>query len=150
MEEFTANLQFVKDNSAISMNRLRSCIGCGLILPRYVWFMEREDEKEDERGDEVSPTETEDCPNCHFKNTDIKNYTSASFTGCIAIFRNDHSWCALWERHHNCVPGFYALDNQGEVTKELIRHLQHIQHPLPEWVERQKKTFEAELEENNN
>jgi hypothetical protein len=32
----------------------------------------------------------------------------------------------------------YALDNAGEVTEEIVRHLELNQRPLPEWVERGK------------
>lgn len=105
-----------------SLKRLRSCIGCGLILTEEMW--------------QDTP-----CPNCHFRGKEgyVNMYTSASFTGMIAIFQPKRSWCAQWQRYHLSVQGMYALNNEGEVTKDIIARLESAQKPLPEWVEIAKK-----------
>jgi hypothetical protein len=41
-------------------------------------------------------------------------------------------------RYHCNHVGIYALDNEGEVTDDIIKHLEREQRPLPEWVERAK------------
>ena len=106
-----------------SMKKLRSCIGCGLLQTEEWWKSER-------------------CPNCGFKG--YKKYTSASFTGMLAVLNPD-SWCARWHRFHMNVPGLYALSNEGEVTKDIIKELEisRNRRPLPEWVERAKTQFQA-------
>ena len=106
-----------------TLKKLRSCIACGLIQTTEFW--------EEKFG----------CPNCQIswddKTTYVK-YTSASYTGVIAIFDPAKSWCASWERFHTNYPGMYALNNEGEVTQEIIEHLENNRRPLPEWVERAK------------
>lgn len=106
-----------------SIKKLRSCIACGLIQTTEFW------------------QEKYECPNCQI-NWDEKQsfvqYTSASYTGVIAIFDPGKSWCAQWERFHTNYPGLYALNNEGEVTQEIIDHLEKNRRPLPEWVERAK------------
>ena len=101
------------------LNKLRSCIACGLIQTTDYWEA------------------TDSCPNCQipFISQKYQKYTSASFTGVIAIFDPQKSWCASWERFHTNIPGMYALHNEGEVTEEILTYLAENQRPLPEWVE---------------
>lgn len=127
-----AEEEYLKNVPRNGLNGMRSCIGCGYINTTDAW--------------ESDPN----CPNCDFGWDDFRQFTSASFSGCLAIFNNEKSWCAIWERHHHCRPGLYALDNQGEVTKEIIDHLRRNKKPLPEWVERKKLENEAAEQESNN
>jgi RNA polymerase subunit RPABC4/transcription elongation factor Spt4 len=102
---------------------LRSCLGCGLLQTHDWW-------------------KTNPCPNCEFDGSKSDHYTSASFSGMICLFQPSRSWCAKWQRYHRFRPGLYALDNEGEVSQKLIRHLEEKEKPLPEWVERAKVAFE--------
>lgn len=101
-----------------SMRKLRSCIGCGLIMEDEMWHRQ------------------ENCQNCQFSHFDVNKYTSASFSGMLAIFQPKKSWCAQWQKFHFNKPGLYALDNEGEVTDEIIDELSQNERPFPEWVER--------------
>lgn len=102
------------------LRKVRSCIGCGLIMEESMWL------------------EIENCPNCQFTEFDMNKYTSASFSGMLAIFQPGDSWCAQWQKFHTNKPGLYALDNEGEVTHEIIDDLRTNSRPFPEWVERAK------------
>lgn len=114
-----------------SLGKLRSCIGCGFLQNSEWW-------------------DVQDCPNCTWKDNNTadkffdryENYTSASYSGIISLFQPKKSWCAQWQRYHTNVAGMYALYNDGEVNKFIIEHLEAIQHPLPEWVERAKNNYE--------
>ena len=108
-----------------SIRKLRSCILCGLIETTDYW------------------AETDECPNCNFQSHGKhEKYTSASFTGVIAVFDPSKSWCASWERFNNNIPGLYALNNEGEVTDDMVEYLLENQRAMPEWVERYKLAHE--------
>ena len=101
-----------------NVQKLRSCILCGLIENTSEW------EKMDS------------CPNCKFPfNSNYEKITSASFNGIIAIFDPEKSWCANWQRFDHNIPGLYAINNEGEVTDEMLHYLEKNNRPLPEWVE---------------
>lgn len=106
-----------------SIKNLRSCIGCGLLQTEEWWKETR-------------------CPNCKL-GTRVNKYTSASFTGMLAVFDPGESWCAQWHRYDMNVPGIYALYNEGEVTADIISKLEGRHRPLPEWVERAKTQLQA-------
>jgi hypothetical protein len=107
------------------LRNLHSCIGCGL-LQTYDWW------------------KSSSCPNCEFPDWKPERCTSASFSGMICIFQPSRSWCAKWQRFHRFRPGIYAIDNEGEVTRALIEHLEKHKKPMPEWVERAKRALEQQ------
>jgi transcription elongation factor SPT4 len=105
------------------LRNLRSCIGCGLLQTHDWW-------------------KSASCPNCEFGEMKSDRYTSASFSGMICMFQPSRSWCAKWQRFHRFRPGIYALNNEGEVTRNLIEHLEKHRKPFPEWVDKVKQSME--------
>ena len=119
----------IDDDFAIiphDLKKCRSCIGCGLIQTTEWWQNSRQ------------------CPNCQFDNFKLKECTSASFSGMIALFQPEKSWCASWQRYNTNIVGLYALYNDGEVTKNIIDQLKKHKRPAPEWVEKASYEFNKE------
>ena len=112
------------DHLPKTVRNLRSCIGCGLLQTEEWW-------------------KDNSCPNCHLGRSPNK-YTSASFSGMLAVFDPENSWCAKWQRYNHNAKGIYALYNEGEVTPEIIEKLEsaRMRRPLPEWIERAKQRLQ--------
>ncbi|KAH0792045.1 transcription elongation factor SPT4 [Histomonas meleagridis] len=106
------------------LRKCRACIGCGLIQTTDWW---------------KGCSSDLNCPNCRFDNFKWKECTSASFSGMLAIFKPEISWCAKWQRYNTNVVGLYTLYNDGEVTKNIIDQLKRNKRPFPEWVEKASK-----------
>ena len=104
------------------LRKCRACIGCGLIQTTDWW------------KDNV-------CPNCQFDDFNMRDYTSASFSGIVSLFQPEKSWCASWQRYNSNYVGLYALYNDGEVTKKIIDQFKKHKRPAPEWVEKAAHEF---------
>ena len=102
-----------------NFHKLRACIACGLLLGEDRW------------------ASSERCENCGIEYENHNDVTSASFTGILAIFQPQDSWCSQWQKYISNIPGFYCIDNQGRVTDEIIKHLKRKNRPNPEWIERE-------------
>ncbi|KAG0690962.1 transcription elongation factor spt4 [Pichia californica] len=71
----------------------------------------------------------EGCPNCesvlHFQDNEdvIRECTSPTFEGLVAVRGSNSSWVARWLRIENFVPGFYAVRISGKLPDDIKNDL---------------------------
>ena len=53
-----------------------------------------------------------------------EKYTSASFSGEIAMMQASTSWVAKWQGIDKCCDGLYAIRVHGRISRELEEELE--------------------------
>ena len=103
------------------LKELRACKVCSLIQTK-------------------SQFHTRGCINCHFlelqkEKVRVREITSSTFNGMIALTEPSASWVARWQRLDGppkCQPGCYAISVTGEVPDWVIQKLEDMgRHYVP-------------------
>ncbi|KAJ3043540.1 hypothetical protein HK097_001716 [Rhizophlyctis rosea] len=97
--------------------RLRACLLCGLVRSHAEFTRSGCANDRDLLGQISGERGRQPAP---------EKYTSASYSGLIALMQPDSSWVAKWQRNDKCAPGLYAVRVHGKLSGQMIDDLEDI------------------------
>ena len=87
----SCNIQIIDDTwLPSSMNKMRACIYCKLVLNQEKW------------------SKLKQCPNCPESSASLEE-TTDNYESLISLVLPLKSWVAQWQQMRNCIPGIYAM-----------------------------------------
>jgi transcription elongation factor SPT4 len=97
--------------SEVQANKLRACLSCGLVksVPQFLAYG------------------CENCPGLIEAGTGdrerVLTFTTADFSGLVALYTPKSSWVARWQRLDRHVPGCYAVAIHAELPDDVLEDL---------------------------
>jgi transcription elongation factor SPT4 len=119
MTEASENIVVVP--SEVQSSKLRACLSCGLVksVAQFLAYG------------------CENCPGLFEAGTGdrerVLTFTTAEFSGLVALYRPKVSWVAKWQRLSRKVPGCYAIGILAELPDDVLEELEALRFDVESW-----------------
>ncbi|KAK4538426.1 hypothetical protein CDCA_CDCA17G4451 [Cyanidium caldarium] len=94
--------------------KLRACLSCALVKAVHQFVADG----------------CENCPNLLEPGTGdrerVMAFTTAEFSGLVAMVKPQESWVARWQRSGRLCPGCYALRIDAEIPEDVMEELRSL------------------------